>query len=265
MLLLTKGTVASTSHYTRQSLLLLLAKPFWSGADSLAISTLPALHPSKPTRASKKLHCRELHEQSMSRHGLAVLLRWSRPCKPVSMSETSIPETVVDRMYNEFRALLGFLADTGEISLINSVNENFRKSLLLCAASYFETVVGECVVKFADECSPGANGIIGAFVRNKALSRQYHTWFAWNSNNANQFFGLFGDGFRKFMDDRLLRNADLRLSISAFMEIGRERNRLVHQDFGSFALEKTGDEIYNLYKTADTFVQSIYICLHEFR
>jgi hypothetical protein len=33
-------------------------------------------------------------------------------------------------------------------------------------------------------------------------------------------------------------NANLSKPISAFIEIGRERNRLVHQDYGSFSLEK---------------------------
>ena len=30
--------------------------------------------------------------------------------------------------------------------------------------------------------------MIPSLVKNKAVSRQYHTWFDWNSNNANAFF-----------------------------------------------------------------------------
>jgi hypothetical protein len=50
-------------------------------------------------------------------------------------------------------------------------------------------------------------------------------------------------------------DAELKTSIEAFLEVGRERNRLVHQDFGSFTLEKTADEIYTLYSTAMKFVE----------
>ena len=46
-------------------------------------------------------------------------------------------------------------------------------------------------------------------------------------------------------------------AIKAFMELGSERNRLVHQDFGTYSLEKTSDEIYKLYETALPFVKSI--------
>ncbi len=41
--------------------------------------------------------------------------------------------------------------------------------------------------------------MIPSLVKNKAVSRQYHTWFDWNANNANAFFNMFGDGFRSHM------------------------------------------------------------------
>ena len=37
-------------------------------------------------------------------------------------------------------------------------------------------------------------------------------------------------------------------SIKAFIELGRERNRLVHQNFGTYSIEKTSKEIYELYE-----------------
>ena len=38
------------------------------------------------------------------------------------------------------------------------------------------------------------------------------------------------------------------------MEIGRDRNRMVHDDFGSFSLEKTSEEIYETYRIGSRFV-----------
>ena len=50
---------------------------------------------------------------------------------------------------------------------------------------------------------------------------------------------------------------ELQLSIKAFLEVGRERNRLVHQNFASFVLEKTAAEIFELYEHALYFVDLI--------
>ncbi len=64
------------------------------------------------------------------------------------------------------------------------------------------------------------------------------------------------------MDDRM--DDSMRESVSAFVEIGRERNRLVHSDFGSFAMEKTSAEIYQLYQKAMDFVESLRDHFQEF-
>lgn len=164
--------------------------------------------------------------------------------------------TVVDRLYNEFKTLIGFLEAGQEISLRSTADENLRKSLLMAAASYFERKICEDIAAFADETS-GNNGLIVEFIKNKAISRQYHTFFGWDGNNANPFFGLFGDLFKTFMRDELKKNGQLEDAIKAFLEIGRERNRLVHQDFGTFPLEKTSEEIYGLYKKAIPFIEAI--------
>lgn len=74
---------------------------------------------------------------------------------------------------------------------------------------------------------------------------------------ANSFFGLFGDIFSNFIKQEVRNSEQLSSSIKAFLEIGRERNRLVHQDFGTFSLEKTSDEIYLLYKDALVFVNAL--------
>lgn len=164
--------------------------------------------------------------------------------------------TVVDRLYDEFEALKRHLDEAGEVSLRSTADENFRKSLLLAAASYFERRISDLVVEFAKESFQIDHPII-EFLKNKAISRQYHTYFKWDSSNANQFFGLFGETFRIFMVKEIKSDFELETSIKAFLELGNDRNRLVHQDFGTFPLEKTSDEIYQLYKSALRFVDSL--------
>lgn len=66
------------------------------------------------------------------------------------------------------------------------------------------------------------------------------------------------------MESRVRNDAGLDDSIKAFLEIGDERNRLVHHDFGSFTLEKTTTEIYRLYDKAVTFIDTMGTVLKEF-
>lgn len=170
--------------------------------------------------------------------------------------------TVVDRIHREFKDLLSYLDQGNEVSLRSTVDENFRKALLLAAASHFEhRIVGD-ITAFVKESS-SENSLLIEFVNNKAISRQYHTFFDWKESNANKFFGLFGESFKIFIKQELKNDEQLNSSIKAFLEIGRDRNRLVHQDFGTFTLEKTSDEIYELYKTALVFVDNIPIKLRE--
>jgi hypothetical protein len=171
-------------------------------------------------------------------------------------------QTPIDRLYDEASRVIEILARNGETSLQIAVGENFRKTLLLAAASHFENRVCGVVLDFVSEKASGSVRV-AEFFRNKAIARQYHTWFKWDDKNANQFFGLFGPEFRALMKQRVNASEDLDNSIKAFLEIGNERNRLLHQDYATFPLEKTMDEIYQLYKTASLFLQQLSTALRE--
>lgn len=164
-------------------------------------------------------------------------------------------ESVVDRMYHEFKLLVGCI-DEAEPSLRIAAEDNFRKTLLLAAASYFERRIKEDLLNFIHRRTGGVD-LVREFSRNKAIERQYHTFFQWELSNANAFFGLFGESFKSYMRAIVQTDDEYRLAIESFLELGRDRNRLVHEDFGAFVLEKTTDEIFTLYQRALPFVESI--------
>lgn len=170
--------------------------------------------------------------------------------------------TAVDKLYEEAAAVIKALQQTPELSLQVTAADHFRKALLLAAASYFEHRICGCVLDFVRERA-GGSILVENFVRNKAIARQYHTWFKWDENNANQFFGLFGSEFRATMSNRVKESDNLRSAIQAFLELGSERNRLVHQDYATFPLEKTLEEIYALYESALTFVENLPSALRD--
>jgi hypothetical protein len=162
--------------------------------------------------------------------------------------------TIVDRLHGDFHSLISYLDNAHEPSFRSTADESFRKSLLLAAASYFEDRVTACIVSFVHNHSQ-QNELLVSFVKEKALNRQYHTLFDWDRNNANKFFSLFGTSFKSFMQGELRKEPNLDKSVQAFLEIGRERNRLVHQNYASYSIEKTAEEIYELYKSALMFVE----------
>ena len=112
--------------------------------------------------------------------------------------------------------------------------------------------------------SSNGNLLIEEFVNNKAISRQYHTLFQWESGNANSFFGLFGSDFKTYMKKKVKEDDVIADSIKAFLEVGNDRNRLVHQNFGAFTLDKDAKEIFELYQKARPFVEGLSSLMSDF-
>lgn len=170
------------------------------------------------------------------------------------MGRCKLMLTAVDRMYAEAAEVIKTLREIPEMSLHSAAADHFRKALLLAAASYFEQRISECVLLFVRERAAGSV-LLENFVRTQAVLQRYHTWFAWDGNNANKFFSMFGDDFSLAMKQQVARSEEIQDSVRAFLEVGNERNKLVHQDYATFPMEMTLDEVYALYKRALPFVE----------
>lgn len=162
---------------------------------------------------------------------------------------------IVDSLYNDTVALDAFLMTQNELSFRVTVDNNFRKAILLASASHFENEISNLILNFAKTVTSDEKII--NFIKNKAISRQYHSFFSWESKNCNSFLGVFGEEFKTTFSNKVKLDKDLDQSIKDFLEIGNERNRLVHQDFGNFTIEKTANEIYSLHMSAKLFIAEI--------
>ena len=169
--------------------------------------------------------------------------------------------STVDRLYSDFSRLIEQI-DATEISLRNSAEEIFQKSLYVAIGSHFERCITDYILDFVDKSS-GNSILVTEFARIKAISHQYHTFFGWEDSNANRFFSMFGKEFKDYMVEYVKNNADYGEAIKAFLEVGNVRNEVAH-DFGSVNLEKTVDEIYDRYKKALAFVEQIPLRFEEF-
>ena len=161
--------------------------------------------------------------------------------------------STVDQIYRDVTGLFEFLQHQKQQEFLKLVDNNFRKLLLISAASYFEKQLSDSVIRLAESVTSNDHVIVN-LIRKAAVERQYHTWFAWDGRNANKFFSIFGDNFKNYAQNELKDNQTMNRSIRDFIEIGRERNRMLHEDFSSFFMEKTFDEIKDLYLSAKEFV-----------
>lgn len=169
----------------------------------------------------------------------------------------------VEKLFEDISEVSNILRKNSEISLDIAIGDISRKALLLAAASYFEFRL-TTDIKLYCERKFGADNIFVNLIQAKAINRQYHTWFSWDSKNANSFFSLFGNDFKIWMENKVKNDINLDNNIKAFIQLGSDRNRLVHQDFATFVLESDIHEISNRYEKARQFVENFVIYLDEY-
>lgn len=170
--------------------------------------------------------------------------------------------TVIDSINREYKEIVNFLQDSKQPSLSSDVNKYFKKLLALSIGSYFEHEIQQILVDFVTQKTQSDIRVI-SFLKKKAISKQYHTYFSWGEQdnpdkpgkNANTFFSLFGDDFKREVETDLKMDISLDESVKAFIELGHLRNIIVHSNIAAYPFEnKTSEELYALYKKAAKFV-----------
>jgi hypothetical protein len=164
-------------------------------------------------------------------------------------------DTIIDSAYQDNTSLLLYLSERNELSLLRTVDDAFRKNLVLSAASLFEHQISDAIHSYCARKS-GSDACVLALVRIKALKRQYFSYFDWDNKRPGPFFSLLGED----IGERLKAESKidpLKSSVDAFMEIGVLRNCLVHQNFAGYVFEKTNEEVYALYRQASVFVTRV--------
>lgn len=173
--------------------------------------------------------------------------------------------TPVDVLNNEYLSIVSFLNENSQPSLSSDVNKYFKKVIVLSSASYFEHRIQEILINFVAQKTSNNTSALN-FFKKKAISMQYHTYFSWGEKgnpdkpgkNANSFFSLFGDDFKKGAEAKIKGSLDLDMAMKSFLEIGHLRNILVHSNFAAYNLDnKTTDEIVELYKNGVPFIDFI--------
>lgn len=166
----------------------------------------------------------------------------------------------IEQQYRDEQELHQYLMEKGEVSFATYIDDVYKKVLLLSAASFFETEISNAVINFAKNTSKNDDRI-AVIVEKKVISRQYHTLFSWDSKNTNVFWALFGDDTQKKVRNEIENKLELRQSELDFLDLGKRRNILVHENYSEHDVNITIDEIYNKYASACGFIDLVRMVL----
>ncbi len=162
----------------------------------------------------------------------------------------------IERQYQDSQELYNYLLGKGEISFATYIDSVYKKVLVLSAASYFESRISELISKYAAKAS-GADKRIVNLIESKVIERQYHTLFDWKANNTNAFWKLFGESTKDNVRQQINGDEELKVAEQCFINLGRQRNLLVHENFAEFDVNITVEEIYDKYRKACNFISLI--------
>lgn len=158
--------------------------------------------------------------------------------------------TVIDGLLERHRRLHAYLMDAKETNLAFDADHNFKKLFVMACGSFFEERILTTLEAWAHAVGTPE---LGSLVRNKALKRQYHTFFDWEHRKLGPLLSLFGDRFKSVLKSELT-NEVLARAQSDFLEIGALRNQLAHGNLAALQVEKTLDELVAQYHAAWKFV-----------
>jgi len=150
-------------------------------------------------------------------------------------------------------SIKGFLTERGEISLVVTAEDVWRKSVLIAAASHFEHELGLAIERSALRRDVPED--FRSLIESKAISRQFYSYFDFDKANTNKLFRAFGASCKSRAESKIKDSKRLRESQSAFLRICSLRNQMVHNNYAAFNIDLTTDEIYSLYRQGCLFVE----------
>src|SRR5579871_2758519 len=140
--------------------------------------------------------------------------------------------SVLKSLVDESAEVRSILSAAGQITLLNSAEDNARKALVLAAASLFEHRITEALLKYAETVS-NSDGCVVSLIRNKAIKRQFHTFFDWDQKKIGTFQTLLGESIGGNLKS-LCSESPGKEQSTAFLEIGYLRNCLVHKNYAVY-------------------------------
>lgn len=124
---------------------------------------------------------------------------------------------------------------------------------MIAAASFFEFELGKVIdrVFSGQGCSEECMSII----RNKAIARQFFSYFDFSVANTNKLFAAFGVSCKERAASAIRESSDLRDAQQAFLEICSLRNNMVHENFAAFSIDISTEDVYEKFGKGALFLE----------
>jgi hypothetical protein len=130
-----------------------------------------------------------------------------------------------------------------QLSLVKGIID---KDAVVAAGSFCETYT--CSV--LTECFRTLNEGAFHFVSKQAIEQKFFRLFNFGSQNANQFFGMFGSSTKDALMESV-RAREVGESVQAFLQLCKARNALVHNNYA------TADTDFTIQDTLTTVVVAV--------
>lgn len=165
-------------------------------------------------------------------------------------------ESPLDSFFAERFEISEALTRDGELSLVNTFNTDLPRIFVVAAASHFEKTVSQDISAFFAEKTHQHEEIM-QFMDRRALFRNYHSLFDWDTKKPNKFFSLFGGNCKDHYTEQVAQNDWLGPAAQDFLELGQARNLLVHGDFSTHSPTLTAEEVRTKFASAQHFTEAI--------
>lgn len=160
----------------------------------------------------------------------------------------------VERIHEELAAIEKIIAASSDASASAAYGEHSAKALLLAGASYFERKVISAIEAYLGQSTSTAS--MKHFTFHQAIDRKFFSLFDFSAGakSINGFIAKFGDEFSVWAKNDLQQQGVDRETQLAFLDFCRLRNSLVHNNYATFAINKTMREVKEAFDAASKVV-----------
>ena len=155
----------------------------------------------------------------------------------------------VERIYEELKAIGQIVVASNDVSARTDFGAHSAKTLLLAGASNFERRIISSIENHVN--TETLSGVIRHFVLHQAVERKFFSLFNFSADakTINAFFAKFGADYSQWAKDDI-KAAGIEKSQLDFLNFCRLRNSLVHNNYATYNIGKTLDEVWEEYGKA---------------
>lgn len=163
----------------------------------------------------------------------------------------------VERIYEELKAIGQIGVASNDVSARTDFGAHSAKTLLLVGASNFERRIASSIEDHLNNVT--TSSVIRHFAFNQAVKQKFFSLFDFNADTKNikAFLSKFGPDYSNWAkDDMKAAGVDIGNQI-AFLNLCRLRNSLVHNNYATYDIIKTLDEVWAEFDKAALLVRWI--------